>query len=95
MNESYLTMLDYQQVLENVKTILPKIRAGNAKQSFYGGIQGLDEESKDDKVPLITDDQSVFVNYIAGTIDIDEKDRLKRLLFRASRGKVLTFFQDF
>jgi hypothetical protein len=30
MNESYLTMLDYEKVLENVALILPKIRNGAA-----------------------------------------------------------------
>jgi hypothetical protein len=30
MNESYLTMLDYEKVLENVALILPKIRSGAA-----------------------------------------------------------------
>ncbi len=72
--------------------ILPKIRGGASKQSFYGGIQGIDEESKDDKVPLIEDQGAVFVNYISGTIEVEEKDRLKKLLFRATRGKVLTVF---
>jgi len=47
-------------------------------------------------VPLISpDDQGVAITHIAGTIDVDEKDRLKRLLFRATRGKALTFFQDY
>jgi hypothetical protein len=45
-----------------------------------------------EKKPLIQDQNAVFVNYIAGTIDVAEKDRLKKLLFRATRGKVLTVF---
>jgi hypothetical protein len=36
----------------------------------------------------------VKITHLAGTIDIEEKDRLKKLLFRATRGKALTFFQD-
>ena len=32
--------------------------------------------------------------HVAGTIETSEKDRLKKLLFRATRGKALTFFQD-
>jgi hypothetical protein len=38
------------------------------------------------------DDNNVFVSYIAGTVDVEEKERLKKLLFRATRGKVLTVF---
>lgn len=37
----------------------------------------------------------VSIAHIAGTIEVDEKVRLKKLLFRATRGKALTFFQDF
>ena len=32
---------------------------------------------------------------VAGTIKDNEKDRLQRLLFRTTRGRTLTFFNDF
>ena len=38
MNESFLTMLDYEQVLINVAKILPQIRGGQVRQSIHGGI---------------------------------------------------------
>lgn len=41
------------------------------------------------------DQDNVFISHIAGTIEVDEKARLKKLLFRATRGKALTFFHDF
>jgi hypothetical protein len=41
------------------------------------------------------DDNGIRITHIAGTIEVSEKDRLKKLLFRATRGKALTFFQDF
>jgi hypothetical protein len=34
----------------------------------------------------------VRITHIAGTIEVEEKDRLKKLLFRATRGKAITFF---
>lgn len=37
---------------------------------------------------------SVAITQIAGTIDTDEKSRLKKLLFRSTRGKALTYFYD-
>ena len=37
----------------------------------------------------------VAISQIAGTIEGEEKDRLKKLIFRATRGKALTFFYDF
>ena len=51
-----------------------------------------------ERAPLVQypDDMGgVRITHIAGTIDVDEKDRLKKLLFRATRGKALTFFSDF
>jgi len=37
----------------------------------------------------------VAISQIAGTIESEEKPRLKKLIFRATRGKALTFFYDF
>ena len=37
----------------------------------------------------------MYITHIAGTIEVDEKARLKKLLFRATRGKALTFFKDY
>ena len=42
--------------------------------------------------PLLIMD-GVSITQVAGTIDCDEKARLKRLLFRATRGKALPYFQ--
>jgi hypothetical protein len=36
----------------------------------------------------------VAITQIAGTIDTEEKSRLKKLLFRSTRGKALTYFYD-
>jgi hypothetical protein len=44
-----------------------------------------------EKAPLL-DNDNVYISHIAGTIEVDEKARLKKLLFRATRGKALTFF---
>ena len=48
-----------------------------------------------EKAPLLENSDNVFISHIAGTIEVDEKARLKKLLFRATRGKALTFFKDF
>ena len=36
-----------------------------------------------------------MISNVAGTIEVEEKDRLKKLLFRATRGKALTYFKEF
>lgn len=49
-------------------------------------------------MPLIDEGGAVMdvsIAQIAGTIEADEKARLKKLIFRATRGKALTFFYDF
>lgn len=38
------------------------------------------------------DPNFLSITHVAGTIEVDEKARMKKLLFRATRGKVLTFF---
>lgn len=38
--------------------------------------------------------REVSIRYMAGTINQDEVERFKRLLFRATRGKVLQFYQE-
>jgi hypothetical protein len=49
MHENYLTMLDYQQVLRSVATIIPSIGGGgrNVRASVGGGAH-IDEEAKED-----------------------------------------------
>jgi hypothetical protein len=44
--------------------------------------------------PLIVGEASVAITQIAGTINTEEKQSLKRLLFRATRGKALAYFYD-
>lgn len=43
MNENYLTMLDYQKVLECVRDVLPHLRTGNVRASMGGGVH-IEEE---------------------------------------------------
>jgi V-type H+-transporting ATPase subunit a len=103
MYESFMTMLDYEKVLETVKKILPKLQTGQLRQSMHGGAHEIEKGSangslngkgkEEEKVPLI--DGDVFIAHIAGTIEVSEKDRLKKLLFRATRGKALTIFEDY
>ena len=47
-----------------------------------------------ERAPLL-EENGIFIAHVAGTIDRKEKERLNKLLFRATRGKVLTFFKDF
>ena len=48
-----------------------------------------------EKIPLIVEGGDISIAHIAGTIEQDERPRLKKLLFRATRGKALTHFVEF
>lgn len=37
---------------------------------------------------------SIAISYLAGTISKDEMMRFKKMVYRATRGKALTYFQD-
>lgn len=36
----------------------------------------------------------IAISYLAGTISKDEMLRFKKMVFRATRGKALTYFRD-
>jgi hypothetical protein len=44
-----------------------------------------------EREPLLENDNILITN-IAGAIEVDERLRFKKLIFRATRGKALTFF---
>lgn len=49
------------------------------------------------RIPLLQQMQQtglVSINYLAGTVDKLEQLRLKKMIYRATRGKALTYFED-
>ena len=81
---------------------------GNVKASVHGGLNYKGSLNYDDEhasVPLVNNGMSkeipsdgmegISITHVAGTIDANEKDRMKRLLYRITRGKALTYFNDF
>lgn len=79
---------DYQQVLTFVMTMLPMINAQPAQHR-------VDEERNPDQAEPLMNDGGVQITFVAGTINDGEQDRMKRLLFRVTRGKALTHFKEF
>ena len=79
--------------------------ANSSRNSFKGSIRRsiggspeMEELKQDNPFPRVNPMDSSFreisIRYIAGTINTEETMRFKRLLFRASRGKVLSYFED-
>lgn len=106
IDDNFNTMCEYEQVLRHVQIIMEKIQGGgNVTASMHGGIEAAEQfrgslNAEEEK--LLTQpnalpgggDFNVAITQIAGTIDTDEKVRLKKLLFRSTRGKALTYFYD-
>lgn len=70
MHESYITMLDYEKVLENVSRVMPRIQGGNFKASMHGGAHIADEE---EKTPFSInqpreDSSAVLLDHVGGDI---------------------------
>ena len=66
-----------------------------SKNSRMFSIQEVGDTTAADRAPLLLEGGGVSISHIAGTIENSEQERLKKLLFRATRGKALTFFQPF
>lgn len=85
-------MDDYKQVLKFVKSMVPQLGGARPMNPKVG-----DEEMKGsiqisgDSSPLLEGG----ISFIAGTIQAIEQDRMKKMLFRATRGQALTHFSDF
>mmetsp|Transcript_14559 Transcript_14559/g.14190 ORF Transcript_14559/g.14190 Transcript_14559/m.14190 type:complete len:116 (+) Transcript_14559:387-734(+) len=105
MQENYNTMIDFLNVLENVKDIIPQMQGGHAISAFQdsslmeeekmGGINDTRLNETKIKHGETHMDGGVSIAYVAGTIEMEEKERLKKLVFRVTRGKALTYFREF
>lgn len=87
MKQELNKLRDYQKVLNFVQSMVPQL--GNAKpaRAFQ------DEEKNESAEPLMND--GVQITFVAGTIKDGEQDRMKKLLFRVTRGKALTYFNEY
>jgi V-type H+-transporting ATPase subunit a len=85
---------EYLKVLRLAKEMLID---GNRRQSYGQPVHGINsnvtprEELKEELVG----DNVIKVSSIIGTIDMTEKERFKKLVFRATRGNAFTHFKDF
>ena len=92
MHESYTSLLDYEKVLSEVISQMPKLMNNEITENL------LDIETRGNELMeerLLTVGNEIEISQIAGTILSIEKIRFKKLIFRATRGKALTFFYDF
>ena len=80
-------MKDYFQVLQFVKQ--QSATLANANPALAAGA----DVENSGNIPLI--EGGVQISFVAGTIRGGEQERMNRMLFRITRGRALTYFEDF
>jgi hypothetical protein len=92
-------MIEYEEVLRYVEQIMQKLAGGvvgtAGQDDQYRGSLNAEEAT----TPLLNPntnagDLRVVINQIAGTIDSEDRERMKKLIFRATRGKAVVYFQE-
>ena len=91
MQENIHKMQDFKQVMDFVVTMTPQMQGAmpNGKPKIADG----DDENSARLLeqPELAANNSLY-SFAAGTIKAQQKEFMKRLLFRITRGKALTYF---
>lgn len=66
---------------------------GNAQPA--ASVSGSGDMEQMGQQPLLALEMGVSISFVAGTIKDDECDRMRRMLYRITRGKALTHFLPF
>ena len=85
---------EYLKVLKLAKSML----IGNNRQpSFVQPSSGINSNTtqREELKEELVGDNVIKVSSIIGTIEMAEKERFKKLVFRATRGNAFTHFKDF
>ena len=83
-------MSEYRTVLAVSSEFISKRSAGEDVEKLgSSGSEILEEELVIQDLP-----NGISIGHIAGTIHVDEVDRMKRMIFRATRGKALSYFKE-
>lgn len=90
MRENYAYLNEYVNAIKSSQSMLR--RTGPARSRSLS----IEDKQKDEEAKVATGDasHSIGVSHLVGTINTGEKDRLRRIVFRASRGNALIEFKD-
>lgn len=83
MKEGISKLKDYQNVISFVKEMVPQLHGAVPSNVVKDDIEARDAPDTE------------MLQFVSGTIFEKEKERMKRMLFRATRGMALTHFHDF
>ena len=57
-------------------------------------LEGISDSDSDEMSSLIDNYDSISLGHLAGTVSKFEVERMKRMIFRATRGNALTYFKE-
>jgi len=83
MREDIAKLKDYQKVVSFVQEMLPQLNGAQPSNIVRDDAEANQQSDFD------------MLQFVSGTILEKEKERMKRMLFRATRGMALTHFQEF
>lgn len=93
IHDSFNLLFEYKTVLKKAANILSDQGRGMVNEQAAIGSLNNEEEKSGDQQQLLAG--GISVGHIAGTINKDEELRFKKLIFRATRGNALCYFDDF
>lgn len=93
IHDSFNLLFEYKTVLKKAENILQFNGRGLVPEGAAAVSLNDEKDDKDREELLMA--ANISVGHIAGTINRDEELRFKKLIFRATRGNALTYFESF
>lgn len=92
IHDSFNLLFEYRTVLRKASNILQDRGRGMVEDGNIHSLNNEDVKDTEREEPLVG---GISVGHIAGTINKDEEMRFKKLIFRATRGNALCYFDEF
>ena len=93
MHHQALSLFEEKAVLKVVAKLLGQQQDINDEEKKYD-VDLRDNEDDFDAHEQLIQSSELKVTHLAGTINQQEKNRMQRMIFRATRGTAMTYFQD-
>ena len=97
--DSYILLKEYKKVMQLSRDMIITNRSqsisGDPRSVNYGINAEGGNHGQQHQESLIENQNMILVSNVIGTIETNEKERFKKLIFRATRGNALAHFRDF
>lgn len=96
IHDSFNLLFEYRTVLRKAASIINDQGRGMVgEDAAIGSLNNEEEKAPGAGDRLLPRTDGISVGHIAGTINMDEELRFKKLIFRSTRGNALCYFDDF